>query len=575
MSRATCLALVALCLLAAGCRGAAAPESAAPGATFALVGVDVVPLDRETVLTDQTVVVADGRVVALGAAGEVAVPRGASRIDGRGRWLMPGLTDLHVHQERPEELLFFLANGVTTVLNLSGSPEHLELRSRLARGAELGPRLFTSGPIVVGDDLDADNAVRRVEEVAAAGYDCMKIYANWTEEAFLAVADACERLGLPLMGHAPRNLPLTTVLRDGREQIVHLEELVYTTPELQTWLDRYRAGEPPRPEDAPGRALAEPVRRLARGVVASGLWVIPTEIVIDNYALRATPEGRARLAARPYLRYLDPVLRRMWEAADQSHRRIRNEQQMELQHFMLEIFREEGVPLAVGTDAGVEQDLNVMPGWSLHEELAILTGLGFTPYEALRQATVAAAAFLGLPGEGIVAEGARADLLLLDANPLEDPGAARRPAAVVAGGRWLGRAELEQRLSEVEEGFVPLERQIARFDAALESRDMAAVIAELGRIEQPLPGVAAFAEQAVNREGYRLLGADRLDESIAVFELNVEAFPEAANPYDSLAEAWLAKGDRERAIALYRQALEVDPEFRNAARMLARLEAGS
>lgn len=529
--------------------------------------VAVVPMDSDRVLEDQTVLIENGEIAAMGPADEVTVPGDVQRVDGRGRYLMPGLFDLHVHVNREEALLMYLANGVTTVLNLRGQPFHLEWREELSSGERFGPRMLTCGPFIRGHQVTPETAVEQVHEIAEAGYDCVKIYDEWQEEAYRAVANATTEVAIPFMGHAPRGLDFDVVLADRRERIVHLEELVYTTPELDAWIERWRNQEQPGPEDDPRIALAEPVRELAKATAEAGIWVVPTQIVIDNYRERTSQEGMRRLRERPYLRYLDPVSRRAWARADQSHRRIRHEQQTALQHFMLEVFREEGVRLGLGTDASVTDDLAVMPGWSVHEELAILTRAGFTPYEALSQATVQAAEFLGLEGEGVVAEGARADLVLLNRNPLESIDAASDIAAVIARGDWLSRESLDSRLAALEQSFVELEVQVAALDEPF-AKGAASAAAAFAAIPEPGPELARYVETTINRMGYDLLGQGKHREAIEAFTLNTETFPESANTYDSLAEAYLESGDRETAIRFYRQAIAVDPDFENAARVL-------
>ena len=571
-------AVVAVTVAVAGVLGGACGretvplEALAQVDAFALRDVSVIPMDREEVLREQTLVVRDGRVTALGSAGEVDVPADLPIVDGAGLYVMPGLWDLHVHLEREEALPLYQVNGITTIVNLGGDEGiNLERRQRIAAGGLAGPRLLTCGPVVHGHSVDAETVGARIAAIAAAGYDCVKVYSEWDEEAYRAASDAAEAHDVLFLGHAPRNLPFDVVLDDGREQIVHLEELVYTT-ELDDWLDRWRDGAEPGPDDDPRIALDSEVRELARRTAERGIPVVATEIVIDNYLERASEEGRERLAARPYMRYVDPVARRSWRDDDQSGHRTRFEQQVALQHFMLEVFREEGVPMALGTDAMLDSGLQVVPGWSLHEELGIMIEAGYTPFEALRLATVDAAAFMGRAGEGIVRQGARADLIVLGSNPLEDVARAADVLAVVTGGRWTGRGELERRLADLESTFEALEAEVAVLDEAFDE-GLDALAATWETLEAPSPRIAGYVEQRLNRLGYIELGEERIEEAIRIFAANVEMFPRSANTYDSLAEAHLTGGNRRAAIDWYRRALEVDPAFGNARRMLEEIGA--
>ena len=565
--------VAAFCLLFACAPPPSPPEGAQVEDSFAITDVSVVPMDSDRLLEHQTVVVEDGLITMMGPTDAVSVPDEVQRVDGSGRYLMPGLMDLHVHVNREESLLMYLANGVTTVLNLRGQPFHLEWREELESGERFGPRMLSCGPFIYGDRVTPELAVEQVHEIAEAGWDCVKIYDEWELDAYYAVADATSAVGISFMGHAPRGQDFEVVLQDRREKIVHLEELVYTTPELDAWIERWRNGEQPTDGDEPRVALADAVRELARATAEAGIWVVPTQIVIDNYRERTSPEGLRRLDERPYLRYLNPVNRRAWARSDQSHRRVRHQQQTALQHFLLEALREEGARLALGTDASVTDDLAVMPGWSVHEELAILIRAGYSPYEALRQTTSLAAEYLDLEGEGVVVEGGRADLLLLDANPLESIDNASEIAAVISNGQWIPRAELDRRLAELEDSFAALEVQIATLDEPF-ANGAAAAAAALAEIPEPLPELARYVESSINRMGYDLLGRNEHQAAIETFRVNTETFSESANTYDSLAEAYLESGDRETAVELYRQALEVDPEFANAARMLRELGVG-
>lgn len=546
-------------------------ESAAP---WAIEHVDVVPMHRPGVLRNRTVVVEDGVITEVGSADEVELAPDVEVVDGRGRWLLPGLVDTHVHLDDPDDLLLYLAKGVTTIVNLRGSPEHLAWREELARGERPGPRMSTCGPFLRGPDLEVEEIADRVREISRQGYDCAKIYDDWELEAYREVAAATREAEILFLGHAPREIGLEPVIEEGRRRIVHLEELVYATPTLDRWVESFDEEAGPSETD-PGTALGEEVRRLAARLAEARIWVAATEVVIDTYLVRSTPEGLERLAERPSWRYLDPFRRRHWARADEEdHRRFVH--QVALQHLLLEAFREAGVPMALGTDASSGSDLLVMPGWSVHEELKILVEAGgFSPYQALRQATVDAHRFLGRPGGGLVVEGAPADLLVLRENPLADIDHASEIETVAVRGERFPASELQSRLEERRERWNPLEQALAEVEGTFEREGkVAGARAHLGLVERH-PAYAEEVEALVNGLGYELLFDDRIDEAIDVLGANAEAFPESANVWDSLAEAHLEKGDRDEAIRLYRRALDVDPDFSHAEEMLRELEEES
>ncbi len=546
---------------------------ASPIETFAIVDVSIIPMDRERVLSHQTLVISKGAISEMGPSEKTAIPDEASKIDGRGLFLMPGFYDLHVHQERDEEFLFYLSNGVTTIVNLHGNEAILNRRAAIAAGEIIAPRLVTCGPPLQGAELDKDGALDMIRAISIAGYDCVKIRETWDQEAYIAIANAVTNTGLLFMGHAPRGLPFSSVIKDGRQRIVHIEDIVYTTKLLDDWLRQFEAKNNDPPHDPnPRESLREVVADTARQLAENGIWVIPTQLAIDNYLKRSSPEGRAALAARPYLKYLDPFTRRRWaDSARTDYARF--EAQVALEYYMLKVFHDSGVPIAAGTDSSIDSRLNIMPGWGLHEELAILTKTGFSPFEALQTATSKAAAYLGKSDEGVIAPGNRADFILLKDNPLENLAHAREPVAVVTAGRWFHRNEFADQLEALKSTYAKLESELAPIERALESSDPLEWLKAYQTLENPSPEIAAYLESKLNDYGYELLYEDGfIDESIIVFQAGVEAFPQSANAYDSLAEAYLAKGDKERAILLYKKALEVDPELENAKGMLKQLD---
>jgi len=448
---------------------AASGQGTAPPAAevTAFVGAHVVPMDAPRVLGEQTVLVQEGRIVGMGPAAVTAVPPGARRIDARGRYLMPGLADMHVHLARrdeliADELLLYLANGVTTVRGMDGRPIHLAWRERVARGDAPGPAIRTCGPQVFGrvsplgrvaQAPDGPGWLRWISRSRTpasahavalkhrrAGYDCLKIYSapDWTNDAYAAAVAGARDAGIPLAGHFARNLPLDRNLA-GRSSVDHLEEFNYTY--------FFRAT---RPGDWATRdsLLPEVARRVATSGVAvtSTLWYIHRNHVLGN--------GEAQVVDEPEMRFVPASHRRQLTGERRSTRAVLIDRQrassarnLAFQRRMATAFQAAGVRLMAGTDASLRS--RVVPGFSLHHELAELVAAGLEPYQALRAATATPAGVLGEPA-GIVAVGLRADLLLLEGNPLEDIRTAARPLGVMANGRWWTRAELDDALRAVE-----------------------------------------------------------------------------------------------------------------------------
>jgi imidazolonepropionase-like amidohydrolase len=373
-------------------------------------------------------------------------------VDGRGKFLLPGLAEMHAHvpggnapdADIERVLLLYAANGITTIRGMLGHPRHLELRAKLARGDILGPRLVTSGPSLNGSSVpDWATAQRLVAEQKAAGYDFLKIHPGIAQPAFDSLAAAAARAGMRLAGHVPLDVGLEGALRHRFWTIDHLDGYAEALAE----------GNPPAPAPASqffGANLApwfdeSRMAELVRRTRDAGVAQVPTEILFDNLA---EPDGVAALRDRPEHRYVSRQALEQWAgqsagiATQLGPTALRD--LVAMRRRLLRALHDGGVSLVLGSDA--PQIWNV-PGFSMHRELEALVQAGLTPYQALRTGTVNVAALLGEPAPaGTVAVGARADLLLLDANPLDEVSRSRTIAGVMLAGRWLPRAELDRLL---------------------------------------------------------------------------------------------------------------------------------
>lgn len=430
-----------------------------PPAPLVFEHVAVVPMDREIVLEDHTVVVRDGRIAALGPASAVAVPADALHIDGRGHFLMPGLADMHVHVWDENDLYLFVANGVTTVRNMFGAPLHLDWRARIERGELVGPRLYTAGPIIDGKPavwpgsvelVDPGEAAAVVAAQKSAGYDFLKPYARLSRECYEALVSAGEEEGLRLMGHVPDALDLHEVLAARQHTIEH----------MGGWAEAaQRADSPLRANGFRSGFLAEqlawqtvdPERlaALAKSVRAAEVWNCPTLVVLQKWT--QGDDARA-LLARPEMRYVSPFLRAFWDPGARTNYLanlpaedvLAARRSVPAMQRALAVLRDAGGGILLGTDMG---NPYVVAGFAVHEELTNLIGAGLTPYEALRAATADAARCMGAQDDwGTLAPGRRADLILLSANPLTDVRHAAARVGVVLHGRWFPAAELTAEL---------------------------------------------------------------------------------------------------------------------------------
>lgn len=451
--RLPAIAAIAAIVVACAVRRDAPPPpastaTATAGATLAIVGATVLPMTAaDAELRDATVLVRDGRIVAVGPAAEVAVPAGAERVDGRGRFLVPGLVDAHVHLEYgddPAILALFVASGVTTVRSMDGRPHVLDWRARTASGALVGPRIVTAGPILDGDPptrddnmvvRDAAAAESLVRAQADAGYDLVKVYDALSPAAYAGVVAAARARGLPVVGHVPNAVRVDGALAAGQRSLEHLAEL---GPALEAadspfrgrwhWAKRYVA--------MPIDTLRADT--LARRIAAAGAWVVPT--LAQAHRELAPAESLAAWRLAPEMAFIPEPGRAIWDAQlrDATSRMDADDWALVAagranRAAVVRRLHAAGVRLAVGTDT---PNPFLVPGASLHEELALLVAAGLPPAAALRMATAEGAALLGLADAGTIAVGRRADLVLVAADPRADVGALREPVGVVLGGRW-------------------------------------------------------------------------------------------------------------------------------------------
>jgi hypothetical protein len=415
--------------------------------TIAVVNVDVIPMDRDGVLAGQTVLIRDGIIRQIGSSSAVRIPAGATRIDGRGKYLMPGLADMHVHMAGPraiqEQLLkMYVVAGVTTILNMRGSAEHLALRADVRSGRVLGPDMYTVGRYVNAPFFTTPDSVE--QEVVAqkrAGYDFVKMHGELSREAYARLNAVGKREGIRIVGHAPRTLGIDVVFAERQYAIAHAEEFLYDTTGSS------------RDADLPN--FERRIPELTRKMVAADIWLMPTLTAYRNIGLMVR-DLRAVLA-RPDMRYLPAGIRAGWESETNPYtRRFGPEKAPGIlaRHALLQeltkSFDSAGAKLVLGTDG---LNVGTIPGFSVHDELQELVQAGLSPYHALRSATANASAFLGAsPCIGQVRLGCVGDLLLLDANPLNGIGNTRRIAGVMLRGRWLSRGELDALLRSLAAG---------------------------------------------------------------------------------------------------------------------------
>ncbi len=407
----------------------------------AFLGVTVIPMDSERVLEDQTVIVQDGIVAQITDAVDANIPDGAVLVDGDGKYLLPGLAEMHGHippPNDPEEfveavLFMYVANGITTVRGMLGAPGQLELRERVRRGDLIGPNLYLAGPSFSGGSINSpEEAVARVRSQAGEGWDLLKVHPGLTRAEYDAMAETANELGMRFGGHVPAEVGLRHALDMGQETFDHLDG----------YLEHLDATSDPIEESQ----LADIVERTRN----AGAWVVPTMALWET--LVGTRELDA-LTRFEELRYMPPDEVEEWadnyrsrvSAADfdpaAARRLIDNRMRV------LAALNDGGVPVLMGTDA--PQQFSV-PGFSIHRELAVMSAAGMSPYEILQSGTANVGRYFSNQDDfGTIEVGQRADLLLVNADPLEDIRNVRDRAGVMVRGEWLPESSIQERLDAI------------------------------------------------------------------------------------------------------------------------------
>ncbi len=414
--------------------------------------VNVVPMDRDRLMRDQSVLIEEGAIRAIGA--HLDVPPGAHVIDGHGvEYLSPGLADMHVHSTTSRDMVLFLANGVTTVLNMGGATYAFvdQVVPKLNRGELPGPHVYLSlrvdgtpefGQLVVTTPAQA----RAVVGLAKSnGYDFIKVYDNLAPDVFQAFIDEGKKQGLPVVGHGVTRVGIERQLAAGQLMVAHAEEYLYTV--------FFPAGaevgnQAPRLDQIP--AAVAFTKRYGAFVTAD----------LNTYATIAKQWGKPDVVkgflAMPTSRYLDPDDRIAWRAGGYDTRSGSLDARLEFLKEFIKSLEKAGVPLIAGTDTPSLPGL--VPGFSLHQDLNALEAAGLSRFEVLSTATrlpgqLIAIAKPGAQHFGTIAVGSRADLILSAANPLEDLSTLEHPLGVMARGRWYSSEELISRLNGVAEKY--------------------------------------------------------------------------------------------------------------------------
>lgn len=496
--------------------------------TLAITNVTVIPMDRERTIPNATVIVREGRIEAVSAS--AAVPEGAAVIDGTGKFLIPGLADMHAHlfsdYEFPDELAedelrVMLANGVTTARLMIGTPEHLELREKIEKGRMLGPKIFAASPQIAGRSFggifngyvatNADEAREAVGKAKADGYDFIKLTFFISRPVYDAVVDEAKKQGIPVIGHVDRQVGLETALEAG-QQVEHLDgyfeamipegsELAGSTSGVFVW----------RPEawESLDELDEKKIADLAKLTAEKSPFSVPTLTFLKKAF--GTGQDDEEIRSRPDYAFIPDRIReemsgprsQFWKNPPTEERRKRY---VDYRNKLVKAIHDAGGKVMAGSDA---PEWFLLYGFTLHRELESLRDAGLSNYEVLESATRNPAEFLGeLDQAGTIEAGKVADLVLLDANPLADISNTQKIAGVMVRGRWISKDAIDAALSGIR----------TRFRAAFEPRPK--LISEdptvngdvfRGSVSPDGNSLYFFRKMDPRAEDYRIFRTDRRD----------------------------------------------------------------
>ena len=455
------------------CTSTPVPPARDTGQDLVLTGATVIAMNGAAPLEGQTIVVRGGTIVSVGPSAEADVPAGAQVVDASGKFVIPGLWDMHVHTSREGRARYFwplfLAHGVTGVREMGSYLDTLLYwRSELERDPLSGPRIVWSSPMFDGSPASwkhgiplasPEQARVMVDSMQRLGFDFIKVYVRLQRDVYFAIAEQAKLRGMPFAGHLPGRIELAEALRAGQRSLEHSDGIALAcTPGASALLDSVFSTSDEGEREVRGRRFAQRMLdafspdqcgEVLRSIAASGTWVVPTLAVVRGHAfVRDTAMLRDRR-----IEFVPPALARRWladaeeDAAEDPAEELAFDEEMFRRGMRLVgAMHAAGVRILAGTDASDEPF--VYAGSSLHDELELLVEGGLSPFDALAAATIRPAEYLGLSDSlGTVEPGRGADLVILDANPLLDIRNIRRVHAVVRGGRYIGPEERQRLLA--------------------------------------------------------------------------------------------------------------------------------
>jgi len=423
-------------------------------ADFAFTNVNVISMENDQIIPNQTVLISAGKILSIGNSQDISTIASGRIVDGTGKFLMPGIAEMHAHipgnqngTELVEETLFlYLSNGITLIRGMLGQPYHLELKKEVLNGEVMGPRIYTSGPSINGNSVRSiAEAESRVKAQKEAGYDFLKMHPGLTLENFNAVVKTADEVGIPFAGHVSIDVGIRRAIEAKYASIDHVDG----------YLEGLVSGKDPNSNGFFGLEFTDfadekQISGLVQATKENNIWIVPTQVLMEQWV---GPKPAEELSILPEMKYMNKRTVAAWINTkngvlnDPNYNAEKGEKFNEIRRNIMHALHEAGVGFLLGSDA--PQVFNV-PGFSIQREMQSMSKAGFSNYDIIKSGTVNPALYFGDEGKyGMVKAGFSADLILVDQNPLDDIENMEKQSGVMVRGKWLSAEFIQNKLEDI------------------------------------------------------------------------------------------------------------------------------
>ena len=542
--------------------GYACLEDRASGKQYLVIrNGNVITMESDTIIPNQIIVIQDRFIKSIGPEKEITIPKGAHIIDAQGKFIIPGLSDMHMHIDHPDILKLNLAYGITTVMNYRGLQEHLIYREKAANNEFFSPSIYTTGDYMEGYPAtmpgflsfdNADEARQSVRDQKEKGYDFIKVYRNLDTVLHQAICDEATKNELTVVGHLSPEISLKQSLAAGQKVIAHAEELMY-----------YFNNENDTTK----------IEDLVNLLKEYQVTYTPNLTIFRSLFLQV--ENIDSLNNQDYLKYLQPALFQSWrlEYNYNHYRGIRWAKFMRDRFgFLQEVtknIQEADIPILTSTDAPTS---GAFPGIAVHNELTEFVEIGFTPYQALRTATVEPGKFMknhikDAENFGIIKEGYRADLLLLETNPLENIKNTRSIAAVVKNGTYYSGDAIAKELEKLNQIYEEVDQIVRSIEKEISDEKIDSAWEIYSKAKSKFPDQLFLGYYTMWYEGYKFLYEDRAltenmeraELALKFYQMYLNDYPEMHGSHYLIGMAHKAKKDTLNATKSFEESLKLHP----------------